>query len=103
MVVGKKNMEVDTNLLQVDFDYLADCVSQLKLSLSELKDSVKELSTTWEGESKVACMLQLRSDCQRLDRVHLYLEEYLNCMIYAITEYDSCEDAVCHMIRNMDI
>ncbi len=96
-------MEVDTSVLNSDIGTLGTHVSELRKRLTELQAEVTELSGMWSGRANQAFQKQFGNDVDFMNEVFSTVDQLIECMQFAKTEYDKCENEVGDLISSIRI
>lgn len=88
------NIEISTPQLANDIRKMSDLLDNLVSSKDQVYRCLEDLNTKWEGITHTVFVNQTRVDQQVLQSLIANLENLIECMTYARTEYERCTDEV---------
>lgn len=86
------NIEISTEQLTVDIRGMREQISQLDSSRVRVFNCLEELSGMWVGTAHEAFRTQTELDSQQLKDLIDELNQLVDCVEYARTQYDICEN-----------
>lgn len=85
------NIEISTEQLTVDVGRMREQTSQLDAARVRVFSCLEELSGMWVGAAHDAFQAQVQVDSELLKELVDELNQLIECMEYARTQYDICE------------
>lgn len=88
------NIEIKTEELSNDISNMRNCVGDLNNAKTQVFSCLDSLNGMWVGSAHDAFVAQTAVDAQELKALIDNLNELIECMEYAKTEYDNCQSSV---------
>lgn len=92
--MGSNCFEVDTGYLRENTSGLRQDLDSVTALCGQLSDTMTRLFGMWEGAAKDAFHLQFSNDCAAFTQTCKQLEEIIESMEHAASEYDACDSKV---------
>lgn len=96
-------MAVSTDNLARDIERLRGMLEELKRNKNKMVEEIGELNAMWKGPANDMFVKQFQSDCVSFDRLCKTIEEMIQAMQYAKTEYEKCDNRVNGLVRAIRI
>ncbi|MCD7746717.1 MAG: WXG100 family type VII secretion target [Lachnospiraceae bacterium] len=96
-------MEVNTDTLKSDISSLKSYKSSLQTRFNALSDGMNSLNDSWEGSAKQAYMEQYQADENTVRDILTALDEFIQMLEYARSEYQTCERSVHSAVKAIKI
>ena len=98
-----REMAISTDNLARDIERLRNMLSELRRNKEKMVEEIEELNTMWKGPANDMFVKQFQSDCTYFDRLCKTIEEMIQAMEYARTEYEKCDNQVNGLVRAIRI
>ncbi len=98
-----KEISIDTGILSRDIDQLGILLGRLKKDKEKMIQEIQELNTMWKGPSNQAFNTQFKSDCTSFENLCKTIQEMIQSMEHAKTEYELCDNKVNGLINALKI
>lgn len=98
-----KEMAVSTDNLARDTGRLREMLNELRQNKEKMTGEIGELNRMWKGPANEMFVKQFQSDCLSFDRLCKTIEEMIQAMEYAKTEYEKCDNRVNELVRAIRI
>lgn len=96
-------MAISTDNLGKDVERLRSILGELKQNKNKMVEEIGELNTMWKGPANDTFVKQFQLDCVSFDRLCKTIEEMIQAMDYAKTEYEKCENRVNGLVQAIRI
>lgn len=97
------DIEINTASLKSDVGKMSDKVILLRNTMKEMNDAVLEINGMWEGISHDAFVSQYSTDYENMMEVCGIIDQIIECMNYAVEQYDQCDEEVKSTIKALKI
>lgn len=88
------NIEISTPNLATDISRMQERLNDLVVAKDQVYRCLETLNTMWDGTANTIFMAQTRIDQMVLQGLIRNLNELIECMEYAHSEYEKCNDSV---------
>lgn len=97
------DIEINTDILKSDASSMGDKVSILRSTMEQMNSAVLEMSGMWEGTAHDSFVTQYNSDYENMKEICDIVDKIIDCMNYAVTQYDQCDTEVKDVINALRI
>lgn len=98
-----KEIAISTDNLGRDIERFRGLLRELKQNKSKMVEEISELNTMWKGPANDTFVKQFQSDCISFDNLCKTIEEMIQAMEHAKTEYEKCDNKVNSLVRAIRI
>jgi len=95
-------IEIETNMLNSDVSSLRSLIEDVRTRKNNLLNHMNELDGMWDGPANQEFIRQYQIDDAELSELCDALIRAVDCMEFAKTNYDSCEDEVSQIIASIN-
>jgi len=88
------NIEISTERLDADINKMQENLDNLRAAKDQVYRCLKQLNTMWDGMAKMTFSMQTRMDEMVLTGLLGNLNNLIECMEYAKSEYVQCNEDV---------
>lgn len=88
------NIEISTPRLENDIRSLQENLERLSVAKDRVYQCLENLDSMWTGIAKEVFKTQVRTDAAVFLSLISNLNNMIDCMTYARTEYEKCNDEV---------
>ncbi len=88
------NIEISTERLDADINKMQENLDNLRMAKDQVYRCLEQLNTMWEGMAKLTFNNQTRVDEMVLMSLLANLNNLIECMEYAKSEYIRCNEDV---------
>lgn len=96
-------IKVSTNRLNVDAQQIESLIGSMKKEMGNMKNSVKQLNSMWEGVSKKAFVQAFNDDMTALASVIDSLSAIRNFETETKNKYENCEKQVAQLVDSIRV
>ncbi|MDE7028753.1 MAG: WXG100 family type VII secretion target [Lachnospiraceae bacterium] len=96
-----KEIEVDTNTLARDIKELSEELEKATKCIQTMTEDMAELDSMWDGPANEAFMVQFGQDTQYAQELCSMVQKLTECMEYARTQYDICDNEVSSLVASI--
>lgn len=97
------DIEINTVALRNDAKQMSDEVMQLRETMVRMNESIGALNSMWEGSSHTALLNQYATDYENMMEVCNTVDRIIECMMFAVGQYNQCDDEVRNAINSIKI
>lgn len=101
--MGAAMIEVNTSTLKSDVSHFYEELKNLEQDMNDLKSLVSQLSSMWDGNSKVAFVAAVDDDIKRLDELIGAIRKFTDKTDDSRAEYDKCENAAAGIVASIKV
>lgn len=91
-------IEIDTDRLNADISDMREHLEELNRAQDQIYRCLENLRSMWQGPAQMTFYVQTQIDRAALQGLVRNLNNLVECMEYAKTEYDRCGDEVLEKI-----
>lgn len=97
--------EIATNIetMRKDISELEDLLSMARGTIDKVYAEMTQLDAMWDGDANETFNVQVRKDIEFGREVCDTVNEIINCMEYANSEYNKCENEIGNIIASIRI
>lgn len=88
------NIEISTDRLDADINKMQENLDSLRMAKDQVYRCLEQLNGMWEGVAKMSFNAQTRIDEMVLMSLLANLSNLIECMEYAKSEYNRCNEDV---------
>lgn len=96
-----KPIEIDTAILNSDISTLRNCLEQVRMQKGLLIQTMGAVDNMWEGPANNEFAKQYEIDERRITQLCDLIDRSIDCVEFARTNYDSCEEEVAGIIGSI--
>lgn len=96
-------IKVNTNRLNNDANQIASLIQRMEKELNNIKSSVSQMNSMWEGMSKKAFMQAFEDDRKAAEDVIKELKSLQKFEMEAKTKYEQCENQIAGIINSIRV
>lgn len=96
-------IEIETEQLKRDTQELLENRQRAVSVLNEMVQEIEELNTMWSGRANRAFQIQFVKDVSMMEQLLERIQKLAECMEYAASEYEKCENEVKTLVDSIQI
>lgn len=96
-------IEVDTSRLYSDISTINSEISALHKDAANLRETLGQLSSMWDGEAKTAFEKAVNGDIQKLEELINALQQFTDKTDTSRVGYENCESSVAEIIASIRV
>lgn len=96
-------IEIETEQLKRDTQELLENRQRAVSVLNEMVQEIEELNTMWSGRANRAFRIQFVKDVSMMEQLLERIQKLAECLEYAASEYEKCENEVKTLVDSIQI
>lgn len=101
--MASQEIATNTDFMQTDIDSLTTQLEAARTQLDRMFNEILELDTMWDGPANDEFNRQFGIDKVDCEELLDTIDSIIECMIYAKTEYEKCENEVGGIIDSISV
>lgn len=97
------DIEINTLSLKSDVGKMSEKVNSLRNTMKQMNDAILEMNGMWDGISHDAFVTQYSTDYENMMEVCAIIDQIIECMNYAVEQYNQCDEDVKSTINALRI
>ena len=94
-------IEIETDRLNADISTMRHELEELRNAQTQVYSSLENLRSMWEGPAQMTFYMQTETDRMMLQGLFRNINNLIECMEYAKSEYTRCTDEVLEKIAGI--